>query len=90
MKNIIFSTITPIVLVVTAVSCNQASNKSNSEKVEDSSSETSVSTPLQKENIDTSAVANKIDTATKRAEKITTEVATKSYSIAPIIKDYLA
>jgi len=90
MKNIIFSTITSIIVIVTAVSCNQASNKTNSESLPDTSSATNVSTPLQKENIDTSAVANKVDATTQPAEKTTAEVATKSFSIAPIIKDYLS
>lgn len=60
MKNIFFSIIASIITITTAVSCNQASNKTNNEKLGDSS-------------------------VVKPAEKIATE----SFSVVPIIEDYL-
>lgn len=90
MKNIFLSGITSIIVVFTAVSCNQSSSKKDGDNIAESSSATKVTTALKNENIDTLAVAKKADTTTKPAEKTTAALAIKSFSIAPIIKDYLS
>ena len=90
MKNIIFSIITVATITVATISCNQSSNKNTETKVTDTiinSENLPVATSTQSDTLSTSAP---IDTTTKKVEKQEVKDQVQNFSIAPIVKDYLA
>lgn len=90
MKNIIFSIITVATITVATISCNQSSNKNTETKATDTiinSENLPVATSTQSDTLSTSAP---IDTTTKKVEKQEVKDQVQNFSIAPIVKDYLA
>lgn len=89
MKNIFFSIIALATVATITVSCNQSSNKNSDQQANDST--TIVATPeLQSPtHNDTVATVTSTDTSSQEAEKSDVKQAQK-FTIAPIIKDYLA
>ncbi|MDR6156648.1 hypothetical protein QF023_000164 [Chryseobacterium sp. SLBN-27] len=90
MKNIIFSIITVATITVTTISCNQSSNKNTETKATDTiinSENLPVATSIQSDTVSTYAP---IDTTRKKVEKQELKDQVQNFSIAPIVKDYLA
>ena len=89
MKNIIFSIITLVTVATVTISCNQSSNKNSDQQANDST--TIAATPELQSPIhnDTIATVNSTDTSSQEAEKSDVKQ-TQKFTIAPIIKDYLA
>jgi len=85
MKNIFFFIISLTTVLIIAVSCNQSSNKNTEPKATDpiSNSETQNLSSTQN---DTSNSVVPIDTTAKKVEQQDVQ----NFSIAPIVKDYLA
>lgn len=89
MKNIIFSIITLVTIATVTISCNQSSNKNSDQQANDST--TIAATPELQSPIhnDTVATVTSTDTSSQEAEKSDVKQ-TQKFTIAPIIKDYLA
>lgn len=90
MKNIFFSIITLATVAVVTVSCNQSSNKNNNQQANDSTAiaETQdLSSATQDNTVSKSAT---MDTMAEKVEKQEVKDQVQNFSIAPIIKDYLA
>lgn len=89
MKNIIFSIITLVTIATVTISCNQSSNKNSDQQANDST--TIAATPKLQSPIhnDTVATVTSTDTSSQEAEKSDVKQ-TQKFTIAPIIKDYLA
>lgn len=90
MKNIFFSIIALATVVTITVACNQSSNKNSDKTANDStivSDAQNVPSSIQN---DTATSTVPVDTLTKAAEKSDVKEQAKNFSIAPIVKDYLA
>lgn len=90
MKNIFFSIIALAAVLTITVSCNQSSNKNNNDKQANDSTAASETQNLSSEQNDTATSTAPVDTLTKAAEKSDVKEQVQNFSIAPIVKDYLA
>lgn len=88
MKNIIFS-IAAVIIVITAISCNQSSNKNNDQSVNDTlaASEAQASSQLKENDEAAHAVG---DTLKGQGAQAIAKEETKSFSIEPIVTGYLS
>lgn len=85
MKNIFFFIIALIAVLIITVSCNQSSNKNTEPKATDPISNSETQNLPSTQN-DTSSSVVPIDTTAKKVEQQDVQ----NFSIAPIVKDYLA
>ena len=90
MKNIIFSIITLVTIAVVTVSCNQSSIKNNNEQANDSTVITETQDLSSSAQKDTVVAVKSTDTLSPEAKKSNVKEQVQNFSIAPIIKDYLA
>jgi len=90
MKNIFFSIIALAAVLTITVSCNQSSNKNSDQQAKDSTSipETQ-NVPSSTQNDTVSTVVSN-DTIAKKADQPEVKAIAQNFSIAPIVKDYLA
>ena len=90
MKNIFFSIIALAAVLTITVSCNQTSNKNSAPPAKDTTSiaETQ-NVPSSTQNGTVSTVVSN-DTTAKKADQPEEKVIAQNFSIAPIVKDYLA
>lgn len=90
MKNIFFSIIALAAVLTITVSCNQTSNKNSDQPAKDTTSiaETQ-NVPSSTQNGTVSTVVSN-DTTAKKADQPEEKVIAQNFSIAPIVKDYLA
>lgn len=90
MKNIFFSIIALAAVLTITVSCNQSSNKNSDQQAKDSTSipETQ-NVPSSTQNDTVSTVVSN-DTTAKKADQLEVKAIAQNFSIAPIVKDYLA
>jgi seryl-tRNA synthetase len=87
MKNIILSIIISTTAALTVVSCKKSLNKNNELKTQDSTSVSETKTlPIH----DSAASAEPVSAPVQKAETGKTEAQSQSFTIDPIIKDYLA
>ncbi|UKB79573.1 DUF3347 domain-containing protein [Chryseobacterium sp. MEBOG07] len=87
MKNIILSIIISTTAALTVVSCKKSPNKNNELKTQDSTSVSETKTlPLH----DSAASAEPVSAPVQKAETVKIEAQSQSFTIDPIIKDYLA
>ena len=89
MKNIIFSIITLVTVAAVTISCNQSSNKNSDQQANDSTTIAAIPELQSPTHNDTVATVTSTDTSSQEAEKSDVKQAQK-FTIAPIIKDYLA
>ncbi len=90
MKNLIFSIIGTATIAVATISCNESSNKNTETKANDTSIN-SENLPVETQTLsDTASTTASIDTMTEKVEKQDVKDKVQNFSIAPIIKDYLA
>ena len=89
MKNIIFSIITLVTVAAVTISCNQSSNKNSDQQANDSTTIAATPELQSPTHNDTVATVTSTDTSSQEAEKSDVKKAQK-FTIAPIIKDYLA
>ena len=89
MKNIIFSIITLVTVAAVTISCNQSSNKNSDQQANDSTTIAATPELQSPTHNDTVATVTSTDTSSQEAEKSDVKQAQK-FTIAPIIKDYLA
>ncbi len=90
MKNIFFSIIALATVVAITVSCNQSSSKNSDQKANDStvvSDAQNVPSSTQNDTVST-VVSN--DTTAIKADQPEVKAVVQNFSIAPIVKDYLA
>ncbi|KNB61171.1 MULTISPECIES: DUF3347 domain-containing protein [Chryseobacterium] len=93
MKNIFLSVITCVIIIATAVSCNQKSSKAESKQVADSTSVSDAQTTMGEK--DSSSASTHGDHQHGESENVINESSTpknasKSLSIASVVKEYLA
>ena len=90
MKNIFFSIIALAAVLTITVSCNQSSNKNSDQQAKDSTSipETQ-NVPSSTQNDTVSTVVSN-DTTAIKADQPEVKAVVQNFSIAPIVKDYLA
>ncbi|PWN65587.1 DUF3347 domain-containing protein [Chryseobacterium viscerum] len=87
MKNIILSIIISTSAALTVVSCKKSPNKNSELKTQDSTSISETKTlPLH----DSAASTEPVSAPVQKAETVKTEAQSQSFTIDPIIKDYLA
>ncbi|KAB1231887.1 DUF3347 domain-containing protein [Chryseobacterium viscerum] len=87
MKNIILSIIISTTAALTVVSCKKSPNKNSELKIQDSTSISETKTvPLH----DSAASNEPVSAPVQKAETVKTEAQSQSFTIDPIIKDYLA
>lgn len=89
MKNIIFSIITLVTIATVTISCNQSSNKNSDQQANDSTTIAATPELQSPTHNDTVATVTSTDTSSQEAEKSDVKQ-TQKFTIAPIIKDYLA
>lgn len=90
MKNIFFSIIALATVAAITVSCNQSSNKNSDQQANDSTTISgSQNLPSSTQN-DTDSTMASIDTTAKKIEQQEVKEVAQNFSIAPIVKDYLA
>ncbi|WP_143883516.1 DUF3347 domain-containing protein [Chryseobacterium binzhouense] len=89
MKNIFFSIIALVSVAAITVSCNQT-NKNNEQQANDSTIVSANQNLQSSEQNDTVISTVPVDTLTKVAENSDVKEQAKNFSIAPIVKDYLA
>ena len=90
MKNIFFSIIALATVLTIAVSCNQSSNKNSDQLTKDSTAVSETQNLASATQNDTASTTASIDTTAKKPEKQEVKEVAQSFSILPIIKDYLA
>ncbi|WP_312207204.1 DUF3347 domain-containing protein [Epilithonimonas hominis] len=90
MKNIFFSIIALVTIAVVTVSCNQSSSKNNNEQANDSTVITETQDLSSSAQKDTVVAVKSTDTLSPEAKKSNVKEQAQNFSIAPIIKDYLA
>ncbi|AZA53829.1 MULTISPECIES: DUF3347 domain-containing protein [Chryseobacterium] len=89
MKNIILSIITITTIAGATISCNQSSNKNTEAKAIDTiatAEKLSIENPMRNDSMSASAM----DTTVKKIENQEVKDQVQNFSIAPIVKDYLA
>ncbi|MBK1896700.1 DUF3347 domain-containing protein [Chryseobacterium paridis] len=84
MKNIFLSIAAMVIMAITLFSCKKLPNKNTDQHTDHTSSTTEIQSASQPEDSYTSKTVSD-----KQDEKATTKEETKSFSIDPIIKDYL-
>ncbi|MFP9100812.1 DUF3347 domain-containing protein [Flavobacterium sp. RHBU_24] len=89
MKNIFFSIILSTFTTIT-VSCNQSSYKNSEQKANDSTMVSEAQNVPSSALNDTTISTAPVDTLAKAAEKSGVKEQAQNFSIAPIVKDYLA
>ena len=89
MKNIIFSIITLVTVAAVTISCNQSSNKNSDQQANDSTTIAATPELQSPTHKDTVPTVSSTYTSSQEAEKSDVKQAQK-FTIAPIIKDYLA
>jgi len=90
MKNIFFPIIALVTVVAITVSCNQSSNKNSDQKANDSTVVSEAQNVPSSTQNDTATSTAPVDTLAKAAEKSDIKEQSQNFSIAPIVKDYLA
>lgn len=87
MKPIVFSTILSAVIAATLLSCNSSENNSNNNLDNDTAAVEEIHAVLEK---DSTPVLPTADTINKNVEQEKVQENIDNFSIAPVIKDYLA
>lgn len=90
MKNIFFSIIALAAVAAIMVSCSQSSNKNSDQQANDSTIVSEAQNMPASEQNDAATSTVPVDALTKAAEKSDVREQAKNFSIAPIVKDYLA
>lgn len=90
MKNIFFSIIALATVAAITVSCNQSSNKNSDQQANDSTTISGTQNLPSSTQNDTDSTMASIDTTAKKIEQQEVKEVAQNFSIAPIIKDYLA
>lgn len=89
MKNTFFFIIALIAVLIITVSCDQSSNKNTKTKDTDTISNSEIQNLSSTQNDAVSTIIP-IDTTAKKVEKQDAKEQVQNFSIAPIVKDYLA
>ena len=89
MKNIFFSIALATVAII-SLSCNQSSNKSNDQQANDSTTISETKDLSSATQNDTDSTMALIDATAKKTEQQEVKEVAQNFSIAPIVKDYLA
>lgn len=89
MKNIFFSIALATVAII-SLSCNQSSNKSYDQQANDSTTISETKDLSSATQNDTDSTMALIDATAKKTEQQEVKAVVQNFSIAPIIKDYLA
>lgn len=90
MKNIFFSIIALATVAAITVSCNQSSNKNSDQQANDSTTIPGTQNLPSSTQNDTDSTMASIDTTAKKIEQQEVKEVAQNFSIAPIVKDYLA
>ena len=90
MKNIFFSIIALATVAAITVSCNQSSNKNSDQQANDSTTISGTQNLPSSTQNDTDSTMASIDTTAKKIEQQEVKEVAQNFSIAPIVKDYLA
>mgnify|MGYP000908247731 FL=1 len=90
MKNIFFSIIALATVAAIPVSCNQSSNKNSDQQANDSTTISGTQNFPSSTQNDTDSTMASIDTTAKKIEQQEVKEVAQNFSIAPIVKDYLA
>ncbi|WP_312752537.1 DUF3347 domain-containing protein [Epilithonimonas hominis] len=90
MKNIFFSIIALAMVATITISCNQSSNKNSDQQANDSTAVSETQNLPSSAQNDTATSTVPVDTLIKATEKSDVKEQTQKFSIAPIVKDYLA
>ena len=90
MKNIFFSIIALATVAAITVSCNQSSNKNIDQQANDSTTISGTQNLPSSTQNDTDSTMASIDTTAKKIEQQEVKEVAQNFSIAPIVKDYLA
>jgi hypothetical protein len=88
MKAVFFSTILSAVIAATLLSCNSSGNNSNNNLDNDTAAVAEIHAVAEKDS--TPVLPTEADTINKNVEKKKVQENIDNFSIAPIIKDYLA
>ena len=89
MKNIILSIITITTIAVATISCSQSSNKNTEAKATDTIA-TAENLPAESPTRSDTMSASAMDNMAEKVEKQEVKDQVQNFSIAPIVKDYLA
>lgn len=90
MKNIFFSIIALAAVLTITVSCNQSSNKNSDQQAKDSKSIAETQNVPSSTQNDTVSTVVSNDTTAIKADQPEVKAVVQNFSIAPIVKDYLA
>ena len=90
MKNIFFSIIALATVAAITVSCNQSSNKNSDQQANGSTTISGTQNLPSSTQNDTDSTMASIDTTAKKIEQQEVKEVAQNFSIAPIVKDYLA